>query len=155
MSEVLCAEGVDRSRARISLAASLERYSKHRWPNHSRRRGKEGLALRLVSSVTERPGHGLSGTVGDLFVESTGRKQVSHRSARIVSSFRPTQRAWSGILPSMARYAATLRFSTSRGVKAARSCPLCARNIKSPASFCFQAETAKRRCVPRRRSGHR
>ena len=92
LSEVLCAEGVDRNRV-IALAASLEQYSKH--PLAATiidAATKEGLALELVSSVTERPGHGLSGTVSDMLVEITGRKQVSHRSTRLAEQLPPARR---------------------------------------------------------------
>jgi heavy metal translocating P-type ATPase len=110
MSEVLCAEGVDRSRA-IALAASLEQYSKHPLAATILDAAtKEGLAFELVSSVTERPGHGLSGTVGDLLVEITGRKQVSHRSARIAEQLPPHAAGMECILLINGEYAATLRF---------------------------------------------
>ena len=110
LSEVLCAEGVDRTRA-IALAASLEQYSKH--PLAATildAAAKEGLALQMVSSVTERPGHGLSGMVGEVLVEITGRKQLSHRSARVADQLPPHAAGMECILLLNGEYAATFRF---------------------------------------------
>ncbi|MGA7412112.1 MAG: heavy metal translocating P-type ATPase [Bryobacteraceae bacterium] len=109
LSEVLCAEGIDRTRA-IALAASLEQYSKHPLAATILEAAtKEGVALELVSSVTERPGHGLNGTVGQMLVEITGRKQVSHRSARMAEQLPPHAAGMECILLLNGEYAATLR----------------------------------------------
>ncbi len=110
LSEVLCADGVDRNRA-IALAASLEQYSKHPLAaTIIEAAAREGLGLKVVSSVTERPGHGLSGTVGQMLVEITGRKQVSHRSARLAAQLPPHAAGMECVLLLNGEYAATLRF---------------------------------------------
>jgi heavy metal translocating P-type ATPase len=110
LAEVLCAEGVDRNRA-IALAASLEQYSKHPLAatilDAAR---KEAVEFEEVSAVTERPGHGLSGTVGDKLVEITGRKHVLHRSARLAALLPPPVAGMECILLLNGEYAATLRF---------------------------------------------
>ena len=110
LSEVLCAEGVDRNHA-IALAASLEQYSKH--PLAATildAAAKEGVGLEVVTSVTERPGHGLSGTVSEMLVEITGRKQVLHRSARMAERLPPYAAGMECILLINGEYAATFCF---------------------------------------------
>src|SRR6202166_343114 len=76
LSEILCAPGFAKDEV-LRLAASLENYSKHPLSQAILEAAtKANLALALVSEVSERPGEGLKGTVGQHSVWITNRKKV-------------------------------------------------------------------------------
>ncbi|MDD3019887.1 MAG: heavy metal translocating P-type ATPase [Alphaproteobacteria bacterium] len=75
VTEVIAAEGTSRDDI-LRLAASLERYSKH--PLASAiiaAAGKENLSLMDATSVSEKPGQGLTGSVGGHEINVTSRKK--------------------------------------------------------------------------------
>lgn len=75
LSEMLCAPGFD-SNAVLQLAASLEHYSKHPLSQAILEAAqKSNLPLQVVSEVSERPGEGLRGKVGNHSVFVTNRKK--------------------------------------------------------------------------------
>ncbi len=76
LTEVLCAEGFSRGDV-LSKAGSLEQYSKHPLAAAvlNAARG-DGLALAAASSISEKPGAGLQGTVNGVSVRVTGRSQA-------------------------------------------------------------------------------
>lgn len=76
LTEILGSEGFSRGDV-LSKAASLEQYSKHPLAaavlNAAR---KEGLPLEQASSISEKPGAGLQGTVNSVSIQVTGRSQA-------------------------------------------------------------------------------
>src|ERR1700687_1547994 len=79
LSEILCAPGFARDEV-LRVTASLEPYSKHplSWAILEAAQ-KANLPLELVSEISERPGEGLKGTVGQRSVWITNRKKVVER----------------------------------------------------------------------------
>jgi heavy metal translocating P-type ATPase len=76
LTEVLCAEGFSRDDV-LSKAASLEQYSKHPLAAAILTAARmEGLPLAQASSIAEKPGAGLQGTVNAVNIQVTGRAQV-------------------------------------------------------------------------------
>jgi len=72
----LCAEGFSRDDV-LSKAASLEQYSKHPLAAAILTAArKKGLPLAQASSIAEKPGAGLQGTVNAVNIQVTGRSQV-------------------------------------------------------------------------------
>lgn len=62
----------------IQVAASLERYSKHPLASAILRKAKdEKLALREAQEVSEKPGSGLKGRIGDDFIWVTNRQKLT------------------------------------------------------------------------------
>lgn len=106
LTEIICAEGA-REDDLLGVAASLEQYSRHPLARAildaaSRR----NLPLDPVVKVSERPGEGLFGVVGERRVWIAGRKQAAERGAPLPRS--------SGGLECVIfvddKYAATFRF---------------------------------------------
>ena len=76
LSEIVCAAGFAKDEV-LRLTASLENYSKHPLSQAILEAAKKtNLALAVVSEVSERPGEGLKGTVGQHSVWITNRKKV-------------------------------------------------------------------------------
>ncbi|HEV2315941.1 MAG TPA: heavy metal translocating P-type ATPase [Candidatus Acidoferrales bacterium] len=77
LSEIKCADGYERKDV-LRLAASLEVYSKHPLAMAILDAAQaEGLWTESVSEISERPGEGLRGMVGDRQVLITGRNKVA------------------------------------------------------------------------------
>lgn len=77
VSEVLVSSGFDRDEV-LTLAASLERYSKHPLAGAILKAAKDAkLAVRVASQISERPGEGLTGTVDGRQVQITSRKKLT------------------------------------------------------------------------------
>ncbi|MBI4025711.1 MAG: cadmium-translocating P-type ATPase [Verrucomicrobia bacterium] len=74
----------------LSLAASLERYSKHPLAQPILQAAKTAsVAIREANQISERPGKGLRGMVADRHVEITSRKRLMTRqsdAARVLPS---------------------------------------------------------------------
>jgi P-type E1-E2 ATPase len=76
LTEVLCAEGFSRDDV-LSKAASLEQYSKHPLAAAILTAARmEGLPLAQASSIAEKPGAGLQGTVNAVNIQVAGRSHV-------------------------------------------------------------------------------
>lgn len=76
LTEVVCAPGFERKEV-LSLAAGLERYSKHPLAAAILSTARdEGLALKTAGQISEKPGEGLRGIVGGREVQITGRGKV-------------------------------------------------------------------------------
>jgi heavy metal translocating P-type ATPase len=79
LSEVFCSSEFARDEV-LRLAASLEYYSKHPLSRAILEAAQNAsLSLDLVSEISERPGEGLKGTVGQRSVWITNRKKVIER----------------------------------------------------------------------------
>jgi len=106
LSEIFCAPGFAKDEV-LRLAASLENYSKHPLSQAILEAAKKtNLALALVSEVSERPGEGLKGTVGQHNVWITNRKKVIERQLALP----PVAPGLECLLFVDDAYAATFRF---------------------------------------------
>jgi heavy metal translocating P-type ATPase len=79
LSEILCAPGSTKDEV-LRVAASLEHYSKHPLSQAILEAAQTAnLTVELVSEISERPGEGLRGKVGQHIVWITNRKKVFER----------------------------------------------------------------------------
>lgn len=77
LSEIVCEPGFEPNTI-LQLAASLELYSKHPLSNAILEAArKANLSAQPVSEISERPGEGLRGIVGDKDVRITGRGKIA------------------------------------------------------------------------------
>jgi heavy metal translocating P-type ATPase len=77
LEEILCAREMPRTDV-LRLAASVERYSRHPLAVAILNAAQEqSLALESAGEISERPGEGLRGTVGERSVWITGRNKIS------------------------------------------------------------------------------
>ena len=80
LSEILCAPGFTKEQV-LQTIASLERYSKHPLSRAVLEAAQDAhLPAEPVSEISERPGEGLSGTVGKQRVQITSRNKIGNRS---------------------------------------------------------------------------
>jgi heavy metal translocating P-type ATPase len=85
VSEILCAPGFTRDEI-LGVTASLERYSKHPLSAAILNAAQQAnLPVESVSEISERPGEGLTGTVGRRKVLITSRKKISARGLELPS----------------------------------------------------------------------
>ncbi len=106
LTEILCAPGVERAVA-LQMAASLEQYSKHPLAASILDAAqKEGIVLRQVAAISEKPGAGLAGEIDGRAVRITGRKQAPEL-ASLLPAVGPGMEC---ILLVDGAYAAALRF---------------------------------------------
>jgi heavy metal translocating P-type ATPase len=83
LTRIVCSDGFTEPEV-LSLAASLERYSKHPLALAILELAKQrGYTLSPVLQVSERPGEGLHGTVDDTEVLITGRRKVSAKELHL------------------------------------------------------------------------
>jgi cation transport ATPase len=109
LSETVCAAGTEALGA-LRLAASLERYSKHPLAKAVMDAAESAqLDLASVSEIHEKPGQGLSGRIGDDFIQICGRKQIAERPD-VLSVLPPVIAGMECILLVNGTYSATLRF---------------------------------------------
>src|SRR6202158_5941454 len=79
LSEILCAPGFARDEV-LRVSASLEHYSKHPLSRAILEAAQNAkLSMELVSEISERPGEGLKGMVGQHSVWITNRQKVIER----------------------------------------------------------------------------
>ena len=112
LSETLCANGTTATQA-LRMAASLERYSKHPLAKAVMDAAEsEHLDFYMVGEVSEKPGEGLRGKVGDNEVQICGRNQLASRPD--LERLLPEAAAgMECILLVNGTYSATLRFHDS------------------------------------------
>jgi heavy metal translocating P-type ATPase len=110
LTEVLPAAGWQ-GRDVLTLAAGLERYSKHPLSaavlDAAR---KAGVALPEAGAVREPPGQGLTGTVAGQAVEITSRKKLLARQPDLAAELPSAAGGLECVVLVDGRYAATLRF---------------------------------------------
>jgi heavy metal translocating P-type ATPase len=95
----------------LELVAGLEQYSKHPLAVAVLESAKEkGLPLREATEVSERPGEGLSGTVGGRTVRVCSRIQLAAARPELESQFPPVAPGMEAVIAVDDRYAATFRF---------------------------------------------
>ena len=80
LSEILCAPGFTKEQV-LQTVASLERYSKHPLSRAVLDAAQDAhLPAEPVSNISERPGEGLRGTVGNRRIQITSRNKISDRA---------------------------------------------------------------------------
>jgi heavy metal translocating P-type ATPase len=110
VTEVLVASGFDENEV-LSLVASLERYSRHPLAAAVIDEAKKRtVALRDAQEVSERPGEGLLGVVGDRRIQVTSRKAFTVKHPGDVSTLPPIVGGMEAVILVDGRYAATIRF---------------------------------------------
>lgn len=95
----------------LSLAASVERYSKHPLaPAILTAAEKKALPLQDVASISEEPGCGLTGRVSGHDVVITGRKGLRQLIPQAAASLPPQAKGLECVVIVDGQYAATLQF---------------------------------------------
>lgn len=108
LTEILCDPLISREHA-LAMAASLEQYSKHPLAGSVLEAARrENVELAQPSEISEKPGHGLGGSIGSSFVEITGRKTVLERHD--AAQLPPVTAGMECFLLLDGKYAATFRF---------------------------------------------
>jgi len=109
LTEVLPAEG-RKAQAILQQTASLERYSKHPLATAIlKAAAKANLPLLDADSVSEKPGHGLTGTVDGHAIQVTSRKKLLQSVPDMGSLLPPISTGLECVIVVDGRYAATLR----------------------------------------------
>lgn len=104
------AEGLDASEV-LKLVASLEAYSKHPLSKAIVVASqKAGFALQGVAEVSERPGEGLRGRVGDRSIQVTSRNKLLKVEPGLQAALPPQQAGLECVILIDSQYAATYRF---------------------------------------------
>ena len=110
LTEQLCAEGFKPAET-LSLAASLERYSKHPLADAIVAAGREsGLAVHEASQISEKPGQGLRGTVAEKAVRITSRPAIAVEQPDVAPLLPPKAGGLECVVLIDDSYAATYRF---------------------------------------------
>jgi heavy metal translocating P-type ATPase len=110
LTEVVCAPGVERPNV-LQMAASLEQYSKHPLAASILEAAQdEGIVLRQIGQISEKPGQGLSGRIDGATVQISGRKSVLAQRPEMEAELPPVAPGMECLLIVDGRYAAALRF---------------------------------------------
>jgi heavy metal translocating P-type ATPase len=110
LTELHPAAGFD-GREVLGLVASLERYSKHPLSGAILAAAREaGLPLADASSVSERPGEGLRGTVAGRSIQVTSRKKLAAQRPEFAQRLPATAGGLECVVLIDGRYAAALHF---------------------------------------------
>ncbi|UCC71368.1 MAG: heavy metal translocating P-type ATPase [Gemmatimonadota bacterium] len=110
LTEVVAAHGFSESRV-LSLAASVEQYSKHPLATAIVEAARaHNLTLEDASAIHERPGEGLWGTIDGTKVEVTNRIELTARRPELAAQLPPVTGGLECVVSIDERYAATLRF---------------------------------------------
>jgi heavy metal translocating P-type ATPase len=95
----------------LSLAASVERYSKHPLATAIQRRASDaGVPPSEASQICEPPGQGLTGTVNGRVVQVTSRHRLEENRPDVVALLPPIASGLECVVLVDDRYAATYRF---------------------------------------------
>lgn len=110
LTEILTAQAVTPNFV-LQMVASLERYSKHPLASAILQAAqKNKLSLLDATSISEKPGEGLTGIIGKYTVHVTHRKKLLNLYPDIVKIIPPTSAGLECIILIDHKYAATLRF---------------------------------------------
>ena len=110
LTEILPVEGISQEEI-LKNAASLERYSKHPLASAILKKAKDdGIALTEAENVSEKPGQGLTGSVGAYEVSVTSRKKLLAAQPDAAALLPVTSVGLECIILQDGRYAATFRF---------------------------------------------
>ena len=110
LSDIAGAPGFRRDDV-LRLTACLEQYSKHPLAAAVLTAAKEAqLRLEPVAHISEIPGRGLNGTVGDAVVEITSRQTIVRQGREVPAELIPTEAGLESLVFINGVYAALLRF---------------------------------------------
>lgn len=110
LTEQLTANGFESDDV-LSLVASVERYSKHPLAEATLAAVRQqGVAFREAADISEKPGQGLRGSVGNETVRITSRKQLLRDHPEAAESLPPQSTGLECVVLIDDRYAATYRF---------------------------------------------
>jgi heavy metal translocating P-type ATPase len=110
LTEVICASRFAEDEV-LTLAASLEQYSKHPLAAALVNAAKErNLALLSVSEISEKPGEGMRGVVNEKSIQITGRDALSRDHRKRPSELPPVASGLECLLFVNQNYAAAFRF---------------------------------------------
>jgi heavy metal translocating P-type ATPase len=110
LTEILVAPNVDRTRI-LQMTASLEQYSKHPLAASVLEAARaEKIDLVPASEISEKPGRGLSGKIGNSWVKVTGRKAVLAEGGTAAASLPAAAPGMECILLVDGEYVAAMRF---------------------------------------------
>ncbi len=110
VTEILTAPGFAAEEV-LALVATLERYSKHPLAEGVLRAAREaGVALRDASRISERPGEGMEGLVGERTVRITSRDRLLDGAPEAAGLLPPPAEGMECVILVDGRYAATFRF---------------------------------------------
>lgn len=110
LTEILTAHGVDPN-VMLQNIASLERYSKHPLANAILQAAeKNKLPLLNATSVSEKPGQGLTGMIQGNTIHVTHRKKLLETHSQLVKQLPPTSVGLECVVLYNNQYGATLRF---------------------------------------------
>jgi heavy metal translocating P-type ATPase len=110
LTDILCAPHISRRQA-LEMAASLEQYSKHPLAGSVLEAAwQENIDIPQPSEISEKPGQGLSGMVGNTLVQITGRKAVVLQHSSESAQLPPVAAGMECILLLNGTYAATFQF---------------------------------------------
>jgi heavy metal translocating P-type ATPase len=110
LTDVIAAPGVDKAVV-LSLAASIERYSKHPLASSIVESYRaEGGMLKEATGISEKPGLGLRGTVDGKTVQVLGRERLVSLKPELALELPPAAPGLECMAVVDDRYAATLRF---------------------------------------------
>jgi cation transport ATPase len=110
VTEILCAPGFDGDEV-LRAAASLEQYSKHPLSGAILNAAREaGLSLQPVGRISEKAGEGLSGIVGGMRIQITGRGALSDEGLPPPDTLPPTSSGLECLVFVDGLYAAAFRF---------------------------------------------
>lgn len=108
--EILAAQGFTPDFI-LQHAASLERYSKHPLAGALLKAAQKAhLILLEANSISEKPGQGLSGTIGEHSIRVTHRRKLLEANPHLATSLPPAEAGLECIILVNENYAATLRF---------------------------------------------
>lgn len=95
----------------LALTASIECYSKHPLSQAIvKKAAQEGLAMKPVKEMSEKPGQGLRGIVDNKAVEVTGRAKIAIRRPELLPQLPPLSSGLECIVLVDGSYAATIQF---------------------------------------------
>ena len=110
LTDIICAQGIQRTDI-LTRAASLERYSKHPLAQAIIQAAqKETLPMVEATSVSEKPGQGLTGLVSKHEIRVTHRKKLMQTTPDITGVLPPTEPGLECIIMQDGQYAATFHF---------------------------------------------
>jgi heavy metal translocating P-type ATPase len=109
LTEVSVAPGISRDQA-LKMAASLEQYSKHPLSGAIlEAAARENIGLVPAARISEKPGQGLTGQIGEVEIQITGRDQLLRLGVN-AAELPPQVSGLECVLLMDGQYAATFRF---------------------------------------------
>jgi heavy metal translocating P-type ATPase len=110
LTDIFTADNIDPNWI-LQHVASLERYSKHPLASAILESAKKNkLSLLVATSISEKPGHGLSGVIGEDKIHITHRKKLSESHPELMKQLPPIFIGLECIVLSNDIYVATMRF---------------------------------------------